>query len=247
MDTSINAQQIDLEYLLPRDAYWHLMHTLHTTLPLTANNTPEEESVRDHAAIAQVTCMIPANATEATLAAQFVAGHAQAMDSQRLARDPKLEFDKVLQCHAQSASMMRQSQGALRLLLRIQSVREKREADNARLNSANWTEHCAASLMAQALPNAQPAILMEPPPPAPPEPAAPDPQPDEEPIFEPTAAAEEYAMIYPRRAALIRQHGGLPDNITFGPPERRVIRAVVNTHTPAMLALDREYAEPQPA
>lgn len=246
MDTHVNPQPLDLELILPRDAYWHLMDTLNYSLPPTANNTPEEQSRRNHAAIAQVTCMIPANATEASLAAQYVAGHEQAMDCQRLARDPKLELGMILKCHAQSASMMRQSQGALRLLLRVQSVREKREADNARLDSANWTEHCTANLMAQALPNAQPVARTEPAPP-PSVPITPEPAQDEEPVFEPTAAAEEYAMIYPRRAALIRQHGGLPDGITFGPPERRLVRAILNTHTPAMLELDREYAEPQPA
>jgi hypothetical protein len=246
MDTNVNPEQIDLEYLLPRDAYRHLMYELHKSLPLTPNNTPEEESQRDHAAIAQVTCMIPANSTEATLAAQYVSANAQAMECQHLARDPKLTLEWVLKCHAQSASFMRQSQGALRLLLRVQAVREKREADNVRLNSANWTEHCAANLMAQVLPNAQPAAHTEPPPPtAPLTQAQPDPPPDEEPKFDPTAAAEEYAMLYPNRAALIRQHGGLPDNITFGPPERRLVRALLATHTPALLALDRECAEAQ--
>ncbi len=246
MDTNINPEQIDLEYLLPRDAYWHLMYELHKSLPLTANNTPEEESLRDHAAIAQVTCMIPVNAMEATLAAQYVSANAQATECQRLARDPKLTIEWVLKCHAQSASCMRQSQGALRLLLRVQAVREKREADSVRLNSANWTEHCAANLMAQVLPDAQPAAYTEPPPPpAPLTQATPEPPADDEPKFDPTAAAEEYAMLYPNRAALIRQHGGLPDNITFGPPERRVVRALLATHTPALLALDRECAEAQ--
>ena len=42
MDTNINPEQIDLEYLLPRDAYRHLMFELHNSLPLTTNNTPEE-------------------------------------------------------------------------------------------------------------------------------------------------------------------------------------------------------------
>ena len=192
--------------------------------------------------------MIPANATEATLAGQYVSANAQAMDCQRLARDPQLTIEWVLRCHAQSASFMRQSQGALRLLLRVQAVREKREADNARLNSANWTEHCAANLMAQALPNAEPSTHAAPPPPsssATLTQAQPDPPPDDEPKFDPTAAAEEYARLYPNRAALIRQHGGLPDNITFGPPERRVVRALLATHTPALLALDRECAEAQ--
>ncbi len=159
------------------------------------------------------------------------------------ARDPKPTIEWVLKCHAQSISFMRQSQGALRLL-RVRQVREKREADDARLNwHANWTEHCAANLMAQVLPNAQPAAqTAPPPPPAPLTQAEPDPPPDDEPKFDPTAAAEEYAMLYPNRAALIRQHGGLPDNITFGPTgTARCPRPAPSA--PALLALDRECAE----
>ena len=65
-----------------------------------------------------------------------------------------------------------------------------------------------------------------------------DPADQRDPVF----AAEEYARLYPDRAALIRRLGRLPDNVTFGPPEDRVVRALVSVHTPALLALDREYA-----
>ena len=50
--------------------------------------TPEDLARRDNAAIAQVSCLLPANAAEAVLGAEFVAAHAQAMDCLRLARNP---------------------------------------------------------------------------------------------------------------------------------------------------------------
>ncbi len=55
-------------------------------LPPPITDTPEDLARRDNAAIAQVASLLPANADEATLAAQYVAAHAQAVDCLRLAR-----------------------------------------------------------------------------------------------------------------------------------------------------------------
>ena len=60
---------------------------------------------------------------------------------------------------------------------------------------------------------------------------------------DPIAAAEEYAVLYPQRAALIRRLGRVPDNVSFGPPEEHLVRALVSSRTPALLALDRQAAE----
>ena len=171
------------------------------------------------------------------LGAEFVAAHAQAMDALRLARDPGMAVALVLKCSAQAASMMRQAQSAMRLLLRMQAARQKIEADSVATDRAAWTEHCAAGLMAQALPGARPAAVAEPPPP--PEPPAPEPEPEADPVAE----AEEYAVLYPQRAALIRRLGRVPDNVSFGPPEDRLVRALVTSRTPTLLALDREAGE----
>jgi hypothetical protein len=57
-------------------------------------------------------------------------------------------------------------------------------------------------------------------------------------VPDPAAEAEAYALNYPRRAALIRQLGRLPDNPSFGPPEDYLVRALVAGRTPALLALD---------
>jgi hypothetical protein len=235
MDTQSPPDRPDFSLQLPRDAYWQLIHTLCTSLPPPVTDTPEDRTHRDNAAIAQVAALLPANAAEAALAAQYVAANAQAMDSLRLARDPAMPLVQVLQCSAQSASMMRQSQGALRMLLRLHAARQKLEANAAALDRAAWTEHCAAGLMAHALTGAPLAAVDLPPPPPPP---APVPEPYAEPVPDPAAEAEEYALIYPRRAALIRQLGRLPDNPSFGPPEDYLVRALVAGRTPALLALD---------
>ena len=158
------------------------------------------------------------------------------MDALRLARDPGMAVVLVLKCSAQAASMMRQAQSAMRLLLRMQAARQKIEADSAATDRAAWTEHCAAGLMAQALPGAPPMVMAEPPPP-------PEPVREEEPEADPVAEAEEYAVLYPQRAALIRRLGRVPDNVSFGPPEDRLVRALVTSRTPTLLALDREAAE----
>ena len=58
-----------------------------------------------------------------------------------------------------------------------------------------------------------------------------------EPVPDPVAAAEHYALIYPDRAALIRAHGGLPPRLTFGPPEPAIVAALVNGASPALRAI----------
>jgi hypothetical protein len=133
--------------------------------------------------------------------------------------------------------MMRQARATWSLLLRVQAERRKREADNAATDRAAWTEHCAIGLMAQALDRAAPEAAAGPLPPT--VPAIVDdaaPQPD------PIAEAEQYAAIYPQRAALIRRLGRVPDNVTFGPPEDYLVRALVTGRTAVLLALDRASA-----
>jgi hypothetical protein len=72
----------------------------------------------------------------------------------------------------------------------------------------------------------------------------PDPEPAraEEPEADPIAEAEQYAILYPQRAALIRRLGRVPENVPFGPPAENLVRALVTSRTPALLALDREAA-----
>jgi hypothetical protein len=130
--------------------------------------------------------------------------------------------------------MMRQARGTRALLMRVQGERRNREADNAAADKAAWIEHCAIGLMADALGRTPPAPMAEPPPP----PSAPAPVEATEPPFEQLAEADQYAIIYPRRAALIRSLGGLPARCDFGPPEPDLVRAIVSGTSPTLRALD---------
>jgi len=239
MDTLTETQPLDLAYRLPRIAYCHLVHELRSTLPLPDENTPEAYARRDNAAIAVVASLLPANASEALIAAQFVATDAHASHAMQQALKHPASIELGLKCLAQAASMTRQSHSARRLLMRVQAERRKLEADGPASEKAAWTEHCAIGLMTQALPDAPPMAEMAPPPPVH---AAPTPEADIEPHIDPVAAAEEYAMLYPARARLIRSLGGLPERLDFGPPEADLVRALVTGRTPALLALD-EAAE----
>ena len=231
---NIIPEQPDFSLLLPRDAYYTLVHTLRSSLPPLDTDSPEDIVRRDNAAIAKVASLLPATAAEAELAAQFVAASAQAQEVLRLAREYPMDAALGLKCNAQAASMMRESRGALGMLLRLKAERKKLEADGTAADKAAWLEHCSIALMAEALPDRPPMAAMNPPAPATPEPAA-----DEEPVHDPIAEAEHYAIIYPERAKLIRRNRGLPDKVSFGPPDDDVVRGLVTGQTPILLALDR--------
>src|SRR5260370_41714203 len=137
-------------FQLPADAYYHLIRTLCLTLPPPLTDSPDDLARRNHAAVARIAALVPANAAEADLAAMFVAASEQWKDCLRLAQLPETTPQMAAKCRAQGISMMRQAQSALRLLLRMQDVRAKREADNAGSARAAWTEHCAIALIAEA-------------------------------------------------------------------------------------------------
>lgn len=87
--------------------------------------------------------------------------------------------EQVHKCRAQPASMMRQAQSALRLLLRMRAARERQEADTTLLHQGAWTEHYTGEWLTQALAESKPAAQVEPAAPQPdaapvsPEPASP--------------------------------------------------------------------------
>ena len=103
------ATPTPLDYQLPADAYWHLVRTLRLTLPPPPGSNPGPEDLlrRDRAAIACVAALVPANAAEARLAAQFVAASEQWNDCLRLAQDPGTTPAWAMKCRAQASSMMR--------------------------------------------------------------------------------------------------------------------------------------------
>jgi hypothetical protein len=62
------------------------------------------------------------------------------------------------------------------------------------------------------------------------------------PKYEDMTAAEQYAVIYPDRAAAIRRHGGMPPGAKYPPPDDAVFREIVSGDSPVFLALDPERA-----
>lgn len=226
----------DLTDQLPRDLYYQVVHTLLAALPPPVSERAEDLEHRDHAAIACMAAMLPANGEEASVAAQCVAANAQALEWLRQARQHADDIAIALRCSAQAAAMMRQMRGARTLLMRMQREREKCEANAARLGQAELIEHCATGLMAQALGIHPPGALEEPPVAAPPPPPEP-PDDDEEPVMDLAAEADRYAIIYPQRAVLIRRLGGLPEKCDFGPPSPELVRAIVSGDSPTLNAL----------
>ena len=248
MDHHAAPAPADPTLRLTRDANYIAVHTLRGTLPAPEADTPEAIARRDHAAIVQVAAMLPANADEACLAAQCVAARLYGMDCIRQAREFAAAKDPVWErkCGAQGLSALRESRQARALLARLQAAREKREKDPAATDRAAWSEHCSIGLMTDALGEAPAAVPAEPPRPPTPEPpalAAAEPPADTEPKRDLAAEAEMYAIMYPRRAKLIRSLGGLPDNPDFGPPDPELVPFIVSGTTPALLAHDAETLE----
>jgi hypothetical protein len=215
----------DPDYIRNRDAHQHLIYTLSTSLPPLQDASPQALHCRNQSAIAQVSGLCPVNAAEAMMAAQYVVTTAQAMECARRANHPDTSMELGVKYTVLAASMVRQSQAALRTLLRAQAVREKRDADPIKAGTAAWAEHIAASAMTEALT----ASKREPAPPEPePEPDAPD--------------VALYEAIYPDRAALIRRHGGVPPDVTFGPPDEAMVQALLATRSPTPNTLDQPAA-----
>jgi hypothetical protein len=239
MDTDPQPRDLALE--LPRDTYRQILQTLRGRLPPpdtdareAPGSTPSEAlAQRDRAAIARVASMLPGNADEADIAARCVAYSDYGLHCLREARGPLGDIACFLKCTAQAPSMTRQARGARSLLLRLQTERHKREADNAATDRAAWIEHCALGMMADALDDTAGTAAPEPPP----SPPAPQP-PAEEPVADLAAEADLYAVMYPRRAALIRSLGGLPEPCDFGPPEPELVHAIVTGTSPHLRELD---------
>jgi len=205
---------------LPPAVARHTFHTLISALPPPVPDTPEHRAARDEDAIAAVAALYPADAFEARLAARIVAADSHAMDCLRLAIQPGTDPLDVRRCRAQANSMMRQSQSALHALQRRQAAREKAEAalHPAAMERAGYYFRDVSVPAPDEAPQAAPA---EPNPPA-----------------DIAAEADQYALIYPDRAARIRANRGLPQKLDFGPPSPELVHAIVTGTSPILKALD---------
>jgi hypothetical protein len=127
--------------------YYQLVYTLTALLPQPLDDSPGALRARNHAAIAKVAALLPVNANEFDLAAQCIAARAQAEDTLRLLRENADDLALVMRLNAQYSSMLRASLSVHGRLMRVQAVRQKREAIEGAANEDAWTLHVAERSM----------------------------------------------------------------------------------------------------
>jgi hypothetical protein len=126
-------------------------------LPPPLDDTPEGLRARNLAAIAKVAALLPVNANEADLAAQCIAARAQAEDILRLMRQHARDIGLVMRLNAQYGSMLRTSLSVHGRLMRVQALRQKREAIEGAANQDAWALHVAErSMVGVVAPDAGP-------------------------------------------------------------------------------------------
>jgi hypothetical protein len=184
--------------------------------------------------------MCPVNAEEANIAARVVIADAQAKDCIRHARTVFSDPGVAMKCQAQANHMMRTANAARSLLLRVQAARRKRDAVPASCEQDAWTIHATEGLLLAA--DGRSAVQPPPKPRAEPEPPPPPAAGDND-RFARYDAAEQYALLHPRRAAEIRACGGVPPTATYGPPEPEIVLALISSTSPILQQIDQEYAQ----
>ncbi len=228
MPTSPAPNHPNLADQLPPGTYYHLIHTLFLTLPSPLTDSPEDLARRDNFAIARIAALRPSNAAEADQAALYVAASEQWKHCLRLALQPGTTPQWAMKCRAQANAMMRQSQGALRMLLRMQATRQKQEKNQEAGDRAART----IGLTAEApSPQAASATIAEPLAPQP----KPEPTPLKQPQPDPLPAVGQSAAISPRTSALAHPIGRVA-----GPAARDLLLSTA--YTPAFAVLDRCFA-----
>jgi hypothetical protein len=121
----------DLADTLPKATYYQVVHSLRGLLPPPAADSPEGVPHHDRAAIELVAALQPATPEQANLATQYVAASLQALHCLHLAHAQPQDAARVLQCTAQSASMMRQARFWRAALERTQAERRRLSAEPA--------------------------------------------------------------------------------------------------------------------
>jgi hypothetical protein len=127
--------------------YYQLVYTLTDLLPPPLDDTPAALRTRNHAAIAKVAALLPVNANEADLAAQCIAARAQAEEILRLLRQNADDIGLTMRLNAQYGSMVRTSLSVQGRLMRMQALRQKRQAIEGAANQDAWAQHIAERSM----------------------------------------------------------------------------------------------------
>jgi hypothetical protein len=143
------------------DPFTHLYHqivyTLMGLLPPPIDDSPEALRARNHTAIAKVAALLPVGTSEIDLAAQCIAARAQAEEMLRSIRQNADDIGLVMRLNAQYGSMVRTSLAVHGRLMRVQALRQKREAIDGAATEDAWTAHMAERSMLKVVdPNAKP-------------------------------------------------------------------------------------------
>ena len=139
---------------LSTSLYYQLVYTLTGLLPPPLDDSPQALHARNLAAIAKVAALLPVNANEIDLAAQCIAARAQAEEMLRLLRQNADDIGLAMRLNAQYGSMVRTSLSVHGRLMRVQAVRQKREAAEGSANQDAWTQHVAERSMLQVVASA---------------------------------------------------------------------------------------------
>ncbi|HEY2617108.1 MAG TPA: hypothetical protein VGI78_07200, partial [Acetobacteraceae bacterium] len=155
----------------------------------------------------------------------------------------------AMQCRARTTSIFGQMRCLLRDYQRMQAARDKAllEMHPAAMERAGYwfRESVVPEPAPESGADHDPGPMAEPAP-RPVALAALRPGPDPDPApgldlargFEQLTEVEQYAILYPRRAAQIRAARGLPANLDYGPPEPEIVAGLVHGTSPILLALD---------
>ncbi len=141
---------------LPQDFFQEIILVLRGALPPPGLDDPDgmtwqDWARRDRAAMAAVAALQPENATEGRLAARFVLADAWSSDSLREARERRHKPEVAFKSKAQAISLMRESNRAMTLLLRLQAARRATAGEEEAADRASRVEHGAAGMMGEAL------------------------------------------------------------------------------------------------
>jgi hypothetical protein len=126
---------------------YQLVYTLADRLPPPLDDSPEALHARNHAAIPKVAALLPVDANDIDLAAQCVAAPVQAEEMFWLLRQHASDLSLVMRPNAQYGSMVRISPSVLGRLMRVQALRQTREAIEGAANQDAPALHVALRSM----------------------------------------------------------------------------------------------------
>jgi hypothetical protein len=209
---------MDLLSHLPPSVVHQALVALSASLPIPPADTPEQRAEREEAAMYAVAAIEPADAFEIRLAVEIVVADARAMSCYQRAEQPDVTPADRCRLTAESAGHFRHVRATTLILARRHAKREKAEATmhpKAMERAGYWFRDVSVS-----------------------EPGPARTSPDARRRFEQMDEVEQYAVLYPQRAAVIRAHRGLPPKCTFGPPDPTLIERIVKSDSPVLRELD---------